>query len=145
MSTPERCPKCNETDCITNITDLFGLFGQPNEMGKQWSCDSCEYLFDDDEAARWYDDCDFSEMKLSQIADVVFADWKDISPYALPYVEAMMNLNSINDTYGSDDASSVISYFLVNAKKWQGETARRVKAHLNALVRDYYKSIKIRH
>lgn len=140
MPTPEKCPKCKATDDIDNISDLYNLFGEANDIGKEWHCNGCDYMFNDDEVVPWYSGRDFSKMKLSQIADVIFSDWSDITPYARPYIEAMMNLKTINDTYGSDDAAGIVSYFLTNAKKWQGETARKVKAHLRKIVDDYYKT-----
>jgi len=46
----------------------------------------------------------------------------------------MLELNSITDTYGLDDASSIVLYFVSNAGTWRGETARRVKAELRGMV-----------
>ena len=52
---------------------------------------------------------------------------ENISLRALPYAEAMMNLNNKNDKYGQNDAKIIISYFLSNAKQWQGKVAREIK------------------
>ena len=67
------------------------------------------------------------------IAREIIADWK--KPYfgAVPYLGAMRFLHTIEDSYGYDDARTVILYFMSNATTWRGETARRVKAELKAL------------
>jgi len=72
---------------------------------------------------------------LSQIAGEIARDWKN--PYfgAVPYLNAMHYLNDMNDKYGLDSASSIVMYFLSNATTWRGETARKVKAELKAMMR----------
>ena len=72
---------------------------------------------------------------IHEIANEIRLDWA--RPYfgAVPYLEAMHSLKSIDDKYGRDDASSVVAYFLANASTWRGETARRIKAELNALLK----------
>jgi len=52
---------------------------------------------------------------------------------AVPYLNAMYSLNSINDKYGCDDAYSIIAYFLANATTWKGETARNIKKELKKI------------
>ncbi len=136
MAKPKECPKCRATsDEINNTEEMARLLGI-NEDHKKWLCTRCGYGFDDDEAVTesWYYNADLSQMKLSQIADVVIDNWKSVSPNALPYLKAMMNLNDISDRYGQDDAISIISYFLSNAPKWQGSVARKVKKYLRELV-----------
>lgn len=68
---------------------------------------------------------------IAQIADVIRRDWKNLSPYAAPYLQAMAHLASLEDTYFADDGRSIVLYFLANASGWRGETARQVKAELN--------------
>lgn len=70
---------------------------------------------------------------LSVIAREIKADWKNPNYAALPYLDAMATLNSINDNYWHDTAKSVVLYFLSNAGSWRGEVARRVKAELKKL------------
>jgi hypothetical protein len=62
-------------------------------------------------------------------------DWT--KPYfgAVPYLDAMGTLNSVSDNYGCDSAKTLIVYFLSNATTWRGDTARRVKAELKALIK----------
>lgn len=71
---------------------------------------------------------------LYEIAYDIKKDWK--KPYfgAVPYLTAMMGLNSINDTYGWDSADSIVRYFLANATTWRGEVAKAIKKELKAMV-----------
>ena len=71
---------------------------------------------------------------LNTIANEIRNDWKKVSPYAEPYLAAMSQLESINEKYYLDDASSVVLYFLANAGGWRGETARRIKKELKEMV-----------
>jgi len=70
---------------------------------------------------------------LSTIAKDIRTDWK--KPYfgAVPYLDAMRDLNDINDKYGFDSARSIVQYFLANAGTWRGDTAKRIKAELKAM------------
>ncbi len=72
---------------------------------------------------------------LYEIAREIENDWK--RPYfgAVPYLEAMGYLNSIEDNFIDDSAQSVVLYFLANANTWRGEVARRVKAELKAMTK----------
>jgi hypothetical protein len=70
---------------------------------------------------------------LSAIAAEIRRDWKKVYFGAVPYLAAMATLESINDSYGADDAKSVVLYFLSNASTWRGETAKRVKQELKAI------------
>jgi hypothetical protein len=72
---------------------------------------------------------------LYEIAREIEKDWK--RPYfgAVPYLEAMGYLNSIEDNFIDDSAESVVLYFLANANTWRGETARRVKAELKTMTK----------
>jgi hypothetical protein len=73
---------------------------------------------------------DLKERSLSEIARIVRADWKKVYFGAVPYLEAMSELNSIDDAYGYDSGKSVVLYFLCNASTWRGDVARSVKAEL---------------
>lgn len=85
---------------------------------------------------------DVQPRDLKVIAAEIRADWsaqgKGVSPYAMPYLEAMETLTRIGDSYWAESAASIVRYFLANASAWRGETARRVKAELNALVKGQY-------
>lgn len=67
---------------------------------------------------------------IAQIADIIRKDWKNLSPYAQPYLEAMFTLSSIDDQYGLGSGKEVVLRFLCNASGWRGEVARLVKAEL---------------
>ncbi len=56
---------------------------------------------------------------------------------AVPYLEAMKQLKSLDDSYGADDARSIVLYFLGNVSAWHGENARRLKAELNNMLRNH--------
>jgi hypothetical protein len=72
---------------------------------------------------------------ISEIAMEIRKDWK--KPYfgAVPYLQAMMCLNSINDLYGFDDAKTIVLYFLANAGTWRGDTAKKIKAELRSMTK----------
>lgn len=81
---------------------------------------------------------------ISQYAKEIFEDWKVPSPYAMPYLNAMQEINQVHDMYHLDTASSVVLYFLSNAKGWRGPAARQVKKELNAIIEDFNKdAVKI--
>lgn len=68
--------------------------------------------------------------QIHTIAEEIQRDWKDINMDAKPYLEAMFQLDTINDSYGMESGKSIILYFISNATSWRGDTARRVKAEL---------------
>ena len=72
---------------------------------------------------------------LSTIATEISNDWKKVYFGAVPYLDAMFTLNSIEDNYYADSAVSIVAYFLANAGTWRGDTARRVKKELNAMIK----------
>jgi hypothetical protein len=72
---------------------------------------------------------------LHVIAGDIRKDWKNVWFGAVPYLEAMETLNSIEDNYYLDSGKSVVLYFLSNASTWKGEVARTIKAELKAMSR----------
>lgn len=78
---------------------------------------------------------------LYEIAREIRQNWKksisgtDLNYAAKPYLEAMETLDKISDRYIMDSASSIVAYFLGNASTWRGETAKRVKAELNQMLK----------
>ena len=70
---------------------------------------------------------------LKDIANEIAADWKKPHFGAVPYLDAMKTLDSINDNYFFDSGKSIVLYFLANAGTWKGETARRIKKELKQL------------
>lgn len=71
---------------------------------------------------------------IHEIADEIRADWKKVNFAARPYLNAMLDLNDLRESYGHDSAESIIRYFLCNASSWRGETAKRVKAELKTMI-----------
>ena len=74
-----------------------------------------------------------SPRPLYQIAKEIRQDWKNVYFGAVPYLQAMSTLDSINDNYMMDSAKSVVLYFLSNAGTWKGETAKRIKTELKQM------------
>jgi len=72
---------------------------------------------------------------LAVIAREIKSDWRRPSYGSKPYITAMGNLGSINDSYGCDSAREIIHRFLANASLWRGEVARRVKAELKLILK----------
>jgi hypothetical protein len=72
---------------------------------------------------------------LSVIANEISKSW--VKPYfgAVPYIDAMHSLDSINDKYGYDSAESIVRYFLCNASTFRGEDAKRIKLELNKMLK----------
>lgn len=72
---------------------------------------------------------------LHNIADEIMRDWPNVYFGAVPYLRAMRHIETVNDRYGDDDGKGIVLYFLSNAKTWRGETAKRVKAELKAMIK----------
>ncbi len=72
------------------------------------------------------------------IGDIAFEirrNWKKVYFGAVPYLDAMFSLNTVDDDYGFDSGRSVVAYFLANAQTWKGEVARRVKKELKGMLK----------
>lgn len=71
---------------------------------------------------------------LETIAREIRVDWK--KPYfgAVPYLDAMRSLGSVDDEFGHDDGRSIVLYFLSNAATWRGPTAKAIKLELKAML-----------
>ena len=74
-------------------------------------------------------------LAIYELATIIHNDWVKPNYAAVPYIEAMLSLENIEDFYGLDSARSVVSYFLSNAASWRGAEARAVKAELKRRVR----------
>jgi len=68
-----------------------------------------------------------------EIAKEIRKNWQKVSPYAAPYLDAMSQINSIDENYFCDSAQSVVLYFLSNAAGFKGEKAKELKKELKAL------------
>lgn len=72
-----------------------------------------------------------SRMKIREIARLIGRDWGGKVNYAAkPYLQAMFSLDDVKDMYGMDPGSSIVAYFLSNARSWKGEVAKAVKKEL---------------
>ena len=68
---------------------------------------------------------------ISSIAAFIKKDCKGKEPFgAVPYVDAMACMNTVDDKYGLDDGKSIVNYALCNLQTWKGENARNVKNEL---------------
>jgi hypothetical protein len=72
---------------------------------------------------------------LAVIAREIRKLWQPVWFGAVPYLDAMNTLDSIDENYYADSGYSIVAYFLSNAKTWKGEDARRVKAELKQLLK----------
>lgn len=70
-----------------------------------------------------------------EIATEIALSGDKIPVIAKPYLDAMGDLNGIDDTYGYDSARGIVAYFLSNAGSWRGETARRIKTELKDMLK----------
>ena len=69
---------------------------------------------------------------------VIAAEIKRVwtKPYfgAVPYIDAMRSMDSVQDNYYYDSGDSIVRYFLANAGTWRGDDARRIKAELKGML-----------
>jgi hypothetical protein len=78
---------------------------------------------------------ELKSMTISEIATVTWSDWKATSKNgvnyaAKPYLDAMLDLQTISDNYGLDSGRSIVMYFLANATTYRGEQAKAIKTEL---------------
>lgn len=64
----------------------------------------------------------------------IYRDWAKVYFGAKPYLEAMLDLDQIEDMYICDSGTSIVTYFLANAQTWRGDTAKRIKKELKEIV-----------
>lgn len=72
---------------------------------------------------------------LHAIAAEIRRDWRPMYFAAIPYVEAMSHLETVNDAYLAESGKAIVLYFLGNTETWRGSTAKRVKAELREMVK----------
>jgi len=68
-----------------------------------------------------------------KIAQDIRKDWKKVYFGAVPYLNALSQLNTADDSYWDDSAKSIIIYFLGNATTWRGPVAKEIKAELKKI------------
>ena len=70
-----------------------------------------------------------------QIAREISKDWGTKVNYgAKPYLDAMHSVANVTDNYGSDNAKTLVLYFLSNAGQWRGDKAKEIKKELKQMV-----------
>jgi len=72
---------------------------------------------------------------LYAIASEIKRNWEKVYFGAVPYLDAMQGLESVNESFGYDSGRGIVRYFLANASSWKGETAKRIKAELKNLIK----------
>ncbi len=82
---------------------------------------------------------------LNKIAAEILADFGPptknppaFKVYSDPYLQAMLSLQSIDDTYGLDTAEDIVLRLTINLSGWRGETAKRIKNELNQPLKDFH-------
>lgn len=72
---------------------------------------------------------------LHEIARDIKRNWPKVNYAAQPYLDALHQLDSVDDMYYQDPARHIVNYFLSNAGTWRGPEAKRIKDELKAMVR----------
>jgi hypothetical protein len=72
---------------------------------------------------------------LYEVAREIRKDWVNMPNYAMAHFEAFENANSINEMFFMDSVKSEVLYFLGSTQTWKGETAKRIKLELKAMVK----------
>jgi hypothetical protein len=65
---------------------------------------------------------------------------KPVTPFAKPYVDAMLTMDTVADGYGAESGEYVILYGLHNLSGWRGDKAREVKAELKEAIAEHRKA-----
>lgn len=71
---------------------------------------------------------------LYEIAADIKRNWPDVYFGAVPYLDALGMLSSMDQKFGEDDAKTIVAYLISNMRYWRGPEAARLKAELKALV-----------
>jgi hypothetical protein len=79
-------------------------------------------------------DVSYCGLSLGALGRAIYRDWKNVNYAAAPYLAALCQLDSVDDSYGYDSGQSIIRYFLSNASSWRGTVAKAIKAELKRRV-----------
>tara|TARA_R110000787_G_C13372356_1_gene440959 strand:+ start:757 stop:996 length:240 start_codon:yes stop_codon:yes gene_type:complete len=71
---------------------------------------------------------------LYAIARDIRNDWPRINYAAVPYLDAMADLDTMAGKHWADSASDIVRYFLSNASTWRGPVAKRIKTELKGML-----------
>lgn len=71
-----------------------------------------------------------------RIAKDIKSTWMNVYFGAVPYLEAMLTLDTTNpnDSYYFETAGDIVRYFLANAQTFRGVDAKRLKAELKSML-----------
>lgn len=77
-----------------------------------------------------------SKRTFQQIAKDIKSTWLNVYFGAVPYLEAMLELDTTDpDTmYYNDSAENIALYFLANASTFRGNDAKKLKEELKKLI-----------
>lgn len=77
-----------------------------------------------------------SKRTFRQIAKDIKSTWLNVYFGAVPYLEAMLELDTTdpNATYYNDSAENIALYFLANASTFRGNDAKKLKEELKKLI-----------
>ncbi len=78
-----------------------------------------------------------SNMKICEIAQFIIDDWSKQGRVPKTYLEPMLSIDTLDDMYGADSASSVVAYFISSASSWKGDVAKVTKKHLTDLLNNH--------
>jgi hypothetical protein len=79
------------------------------------------------------------KMSIKEISQLIIDDWKKQGKVPKTYLKPMLELKTLDDSYGSDSATSIISYFISNCSNWHGDVARTTKKYLKEILSEYKK------
>lgn len=71
---------------------------------------------------------------IKAIAKEIKQVWVKPNYAAVPYLDAMLQVEKPDDMFYAEKASSLVAYFLSNASTFRGEDARRLKAELKKVI-----------
>lgn len=72
---------------------------------------------------------------INVIAYEIKKEWQNVYFDAVPYLDAMLTLNTVKDCFYEDSAKSIIIYFLANAQTFRGEMAKALKTELKNIIK----------
>lgn len=77
-----------------------------------------------------------SKRTFQQIAKDIKSTWFNVYFGAVPYLEAMLELDTTdpNTMYYNDSAENIALYFLANASTFRGNDAKKLKEELKKLI-----------
>jgi hypothetical protein len=69
-----------------------------------------------------------------EIAEDIDKEYDNLPESAIPFIDKLLALNKLEDSYEGQDAYSIIFQFLLCAIDWRGPIASKVKRELNQII-----------